>query len=731
MAQLISLPAFQGMLGANLVRHMQAPIDIAIHAEEILRISGIIHQIDPGITPEGIVQILAAGMDLIQASLGDLDQCLFLQNGCAHIVEFMAVFIGNTIAAGAIIKRDMLVAECGGGILPINHHCFISLVAGAIGSDVIHTGFRSQLTGLQADGNAFHQVGIIQGDGFQTLVDLQHDLLPQSGGRADRRAGKNDLLRLLKARPNGSRVVAGVSCKVQILVGVGCTGLTGHIHTQFLIHIGRSTGTGGHNAIQAVVDIVHSFFAEDTTALLLILNNYLALIIQNHREGSGLTPNTLIGKGGISGGDITDSQTLRQATHGQRCNADIRQGATTGGNIVIHQTGQAQLLLAKIKAVLGTHQLQHIGSHRIVGIDDTTPNCTLITINIIMVDRIGVLVRTRVVQGQIVDNGSGGDQARLKSRGIDRHRLNRRTDLLGVVRCVVGSVGDGFGARIASHSHNVAGGIINDHDGRVQLAAVLYLRDLIHIGVDLIHSLLNLSIIGGINMIAGAADQIHIVLTGSTGAPFHTVTLCQGLHHILQHSIHIPGVDAKGSIHSNIDFTATVRAIINAVAVFSLRIIGDKNQITNRALIAAALHQHITIGIQLTLTAIPAVLLINAALIDQLIVISIIVFLIREPPLHMHLSQNDLLAVTVTACAIPLLILAGQRIDLLGIGIKHRGVIGNADQRSQFRSIEVLQFLTEVMLRGTLDTIAAGAKIDCIHIVFEYNLFTVGLLELQ
>ena len=110
----------------------------------------------------------------------------------------------------------------------------------------------------------------------------------------------------------------------------------------------------------------------------------------------------------------------------------------------------------------------------------------------------------------------------------------------------------------------------------------------------------------------------------------------------------------------------------------------------------------------------PAVFIGDAVLEDHLLVHCLLVFLLGQVALLLHFVQDAELAVAVPPRAVPFLPLV--HIDTGGVGVKHGGVVGDADKAGTFRHGQVLQFLAEVGRRRALDTEAALAQIDLVQI---------------
>ena len=108
----------------------------------------------------------------------------------------------------------------------------------------------------------------------------------------------------------------------------------------------------------------------------------------------------------------------------------------------------------------------------------------------------------------------------------------------------------------------------------------------------------------------------------------------------------------------------------------------------------------------------PAVLVRNAFFEHHLLIYGFFVFLVRQVSLSVHLAENIQLAIAVSGRAVPLLTLV--HIDALGIGVKQRGVIGNADQAGTFRWGQALQLLAVILRCCTFHAIAAPTQINLI-----------------
>ena len=280
---------------------------------------------------------------------------IFLQEH-THLGGVLAVLCGDLARVLAYFDQDVAVAGLRGHILREEADGGGTVVA--VGTDILLACLRGELAAVGAD-----RVVICAGIGkitvFQSLMQGFHDLVPHSDGRVGPGIGQDDLLRLVVAAPDNGGIVGRVAGKPAGLVVVGGTCLAGDGH---VAHIGRRAGAVGDNVSEHIIHIEAGLFADGGVALLGVVEDYIAVGVDNLGVGPGLTENAVVGEGGIGLGHFPHRQAVGQLTQAKGRVGDV--GIVLSADLhIVDQGGNAQLLGQKIIAVLQAQQVQGLDRH--------------------------------------------------------------------------------------------------------------------------------------------------------------------------------------------------------------------------------------------------------------------------------------------------------------------------------------------------------------------------------
>ena len=581
--------------------------------------------------------------------------------------------LGSQAATGAKLNSYMSVATAGGSVLGINSNC--SNAPDSTG--ILLAGFRCDLAGVQANADPAHLAVIIQCLTFQTLMQRLHNLLEENRCRVHRSGADN--LRSVIAGPNRCGIIAGEAAVPAVLklgsrTGLTCNGLP--------LEICLGTGTVGSCVDQAVVHIVDRLFAEDLLLSLSIINNQIALAVIYLGKGTLLTADAVIGKGGIGACHITNMDTPGLRAHCKGCKTVIRVDSAALIHILIHQRSQAELILGKVVAVVNTDHIQRMGRHRIDGAGNRAVDGAGITILIVIVSGPCTVI---IVKGQVRHNRCRRQRSLLEAGCIDGQGLDGRTGLQLGVGCAAPFQVTGLFADTASHCHNITGGVIDHHNGRLQLLAASGFGNFIQICIDLVYLLLHIQVNGGINMVTTALDLLNHQITGCA-VPGHAVLFCQSLCHIHQNRIGKPAVVILRAVFNDRYLIAAIRAIEMALGFLQ----GTDNTLVIAGLILAVSH---------------AVRQIDAVFQHQFLGKGFFIFFICQPAVLVHSPQNVFFSVVIILRVL--------------IRIVPGGRIGNADDTCAFGSSQGFHFFTIVGFSGAANTTAALAQINKVQIQFQ------------
>ena len=623
----------------------------------------------------------------------------------------MAVLRGYT-AAGAVLNLRVLVAVAAGNILGIDQGRLDAGEALALQAvaDIIPAGIRCQLAGVGAYTHRYHLAGIVQGHIFLPFMQGAHYLFEQVGCRivnpVSVRIGCtiNDL-RGVKTGPNSGSIVAGEAAVPAVLVIGGGTGLTCCCNPVTPRQIRFRTGSLLGTVLHTIVHIVYSLFAENLLRLLGVVQHQVAVAVIHLGKGSALPVYAVVGKGSKGSGHIPHLHTEGLGTHSQRSKSIVRMDRSAGIGIAVHQRGQPKLVLGKLIAVAGANHIQGIGCDGVDGGYHATVNRPGILVPPIVVQRPGAVI---VIQRQILDHSSRRNGSQFKSRCVNGQRLDGRTGLELGIGCPIKVVKALVVSHTAGHAHNIAGTVVDDHDGRLELLSASGIRNLGQILIDSINLVLHVHINGGVDIVAASLDLLHIKLLGIV-VPGHSVLLSQSLGHILQNGIHKPGVHFLGAVLVHQNLGAAFRAV---VLVFLLHQ-GAYNVLVAAAFVGAG-GQGVFQG--------------DAVFQNQFLIPGLFKLLLGNPALLQHLLQHQFLT-----AAVPLH--AGHQLALvhkfLTVGVEQGGVIGDADEAGALCQSEHFQFLAKVGLRSAADTVAHLSHIDGIEVLLHNLLFAVLPLHLD
>ena len=123
----------------------------------------------------------------------------------------------------------------------------------------------------------------------------------------------------------------------------------------------------------------------------------------------------------------------------------------------------------------------------------------------------------------------------------------------------------------------------------------------------------------------------------------------------------------------------------------------------------------------------PAILVGNAGLEYHFLRDGLLIFFLGQVALIQHFTQDVQLTVAVTLRTVAFFPLV--HIHAGGIGVEHRGVIGNADQAGAFCHRQILKLLAKVFRCRTFHTIAASAQVDAVQILRHNGILVVFPLK--
>ena len=235
-----------------------------------------------------------------------------------------------------------------------------------ISTDIRPACIRCKLTGIKAYSDSLHLIPVVQWNGFFPLMQRCHHFSPQTSSRMTGILSHQlNFSGNFESAPHSCGIVPSISAEIAVLLTIGCTGFTAHIHP---FNIGHITGTMIHCLIQAVIHIVHRFFAENLLALLLIVNNQLSLRVINLCESPALTIDTVIGEGSIGACHIPDAGTISQTSQAQRCIVHICI------SFIINQARNSEFILSKIITIACTNHIQRVNRNCIHRFHHTCQN---------------------------------------------------------------------------------------------------------------------------------------------------------------------------------------------------------------------------------------------------------------------------------------------------------------------------------------------------------------------
>ena len=268
----------------------------------------------------------------------------------------------------------------------------------------------------------------------------------------------------------------------------------------------------------------------------------------------------------------------------------------------------------------------------------------------------------------------------------------------------------------AGHTDDITGFVVDHNDTGIQLLKTVGIGNLSQVGVNLINLILHLHVKGSIDMKAALTNQTLIVraqgLTCCAGSiPVIACTFTKRLRNFFQNNVNKPGVNFLRCITADGNDLIALRA--NMTVIFGGEIGADLAPVI--AILVGA------VGI--------LILFVDAALQSQIFTVdqSLSVLFVGKPTVLAHHIKRIFTTALITLHTIELFALVV--IKAFTIGIKKRGVIGNTDQRRTFSSIQIVQFLAEILSSCRFDALAAVAQIDFIEIPFNNKFFRIALFK--
>ena len=497
---------------------------------------------------------------------------------------------------------------------------------------------------------------------LQAVMDRGHHLLEHLGRRV---TGGRHPGRGLKAHPHRGGVVGGVAHKPAVVLGVGGTGLAGHRHAADpgLIAASAADHVGEH-----IVHIVGGGVLDGLLLLPGVVQEHIAVGVLHPGEGAGLPVHAVVGEGGKGGGHIPGADAQGQAAQGQGGDGDVADRLAADG--LLADQGQVEPLGPVLKALGGGHQVgQHPHRHGVEGVLHRRVDGDLSPVAPIHVHRPGASAQHLI--GVVGDHRDGADQPHIHGGGVHGQGLDGGAGLaLGVGSQVEAPV-ELLLPDAAHDGGNVSRLVVNDGDGGLEpLAAggvVVQIRLVLVNGFRLG---LDIWVNAGVNPQAalGEHQADHLVRV--------VILLLQGLPHIGNHRLLVPGVDLSG-----------LRGIIFGLAgvdAHKVKLLGHR----------------------------------------------LVVLLLGDIALVQHLVEDQLLAVLVPLHRGPHLPLAvghpGQ-----GVGAVLGGVVGDADEAGALGQGQLGHRLAEVLLRRGPHALTAGAQGADVQVVQQNGVLAVGLVHIQ
>ena len=532
-------------------------------------------------------------------------------------------------------------------------------------------------------------------------MDRLHDLAPQNRRRVGSR--NVDLLGLVIADPDRRRVVAGVAAEPTVPVGGGGAGLAGD---GLPIEDCRAAGSVVGGIVQAVVHIIHSFLTEDLPAVLGIVHHQLAVAVIHLGIQPGFPVNAVVGEGGVGRGHLLHRGTHGQGAQGQRGQAHIGFNLRFRGE-PLHQVALTEVILGEAVAILLSDIVQRADRNGVDGGHDALIDCSGVLVFPVVV--LGP-VAVGIADGQVLEHRSRSHLAGLKGRGVHRNGLLGGAGLEFRLGGPVVAHEGFLLSHAAGQGHHVAGTVVDDHNGGLELLVAAGFGNVGKVGIDGVHLLLHIHVQSGVNMVAALLNPVQVHISGVFihGVPGLSVLLRQIRSKINDHRVHIPGIDVLRSIGGHpgggaADGTVALVSLSQEGAahagVAALPIVADR----------------------------PAISIGDALLKDHLLIHGLLIFFVGEVALIVHFAEDIELTVAVPPRAVPFLALV--LIDAQGIGIEQRGVVGDADEAGALGGGQALQLLAEILRRRAFDAVAAPAQIDLIEVILHNEILVVLLFE--
>ena len=525
-------------------------------------------------------------------------------------------------------------------------------------------------------------------------MDAAHHLLPH-GGRGV--AAGHDALVVDVAHPHGAAVIRGVAHEIAVLIVVGGTGLTGHVHTADPALI---AGTAVDYLLQEAVHQRGSGVLHGHGGLGLVLQHHVAVGILHADEGAGRGVDALVGESAEGGGHLLSGDAAVQT-------AQTHVAHLLG--ILIRQGGEAQLAGHEVIGPAGAVFLHHAD-----GAGVGRPCDGGVQRGQAHVAAVGILGVSGAVEHHhriVVDGAGAVDGAVIQSGGVDGHGLDGRTAL----PCAGGPVPAAvhlLDAGAAHHGHHIAG--VGVHDGHAHLQ-LLRLRLTVGIGVrggvgqvgrigaDLLRDLLVGGVLGGVDLVALAVDHVDALLKGrghlavGIGDVGKAVLLHQSGGHVVDDRVGEVGLAGGGGGLLGILLGIAAGGVAGGVAgVVAGGVLLALIAAHIVALNGVAVGKHHLLGL--------------GGLVGGLVDGTLLI----QGAQHQQLA----LAVVLTAPVRPQ-------------GIVQRGVVGDGDQTGALRQRQLRHVLIEVGQRRRHHAVAAAAEVHLVEVRLQNLVLFVALLQIQ
>ena len=349
--------------------------------------------------------------------------------------------------------------------------------------------------------------------------------------------------------------------------------------------------------------------------------------------------------------------------------------------LILYQRGDAHLLREEVVAVLQTERVERPDGDRVQRSRYAALHGAVTAV------RSGIVLRpaAALVEGSVVKDCARRDDARVQRGRVDGDGLDGRTGRQLALRRAVQGEALRFLADAAGHGDDVAGRVVDQHDGGLELLRTDGIRHVVRILIDAVDDLLRGGVDRGVDAVAAGEQLLH------GGKLAQIVLLAQ-----IVHDVAVDGVDEIGIgvvVVHGVVLRAAVRAVVGAVQFGIL---------AARAVEAAG-------------GAVVGLFIVAPVVEEHFLCLGGAVLRVGQVALRMHFAEDDELTVAV-ALGIDIRIVEGR-------------IVRDGDDRSTFGRGELARVLAEVDFRRALHAVAALAEVDRVEVPF-HDLF-LGIVFLH